>query len=292
MDSFSIAQLAHFSGVKAHTIRIWEKRYGALDPLRSEGNTRRYNGQQLRRLLNLISLIEQGYRISELAAMDDAEIESLIRQLFLQEDKAAMNPFVSQLIAAGVDYNELAFQQILSHCFLLYGVEVCYKELIYPLLRRLGLMWVGNIISPGQEHFISNMIRQKLLTATDALPIPASTGKKWILFLPEDEYHEFGLLYAQYVIRKTGDQVIYLGANVPVETLISVSESVDPSFLLFFLVHRDSSAVVQARLDRLNLNFPDKTIYIGASESKRTGVRLHKGMKWLGGAEDLENNSE
>lgn len=292
MDSFSITQLAQLSGVKAHTIRIWEKRYGALNPLRSEGNTRYYNGEHLRRLLNLVSLIEEGYRISELAAKDDSEIASLILKLLLQEERTELSPFVSQLIAAGVDYRESAFQQILSHCLLRFGVERSYKQLIHPLLTRLGIMWAGNILTPGQEHFISNMIRQKLLTATDALPVPVSIHRKWILFLPEDEYHEFGLLYAQYIIRKAGDQVFYLGANVPLETLESVSESVNASFLLFFLVHRDSLETVQAYLDQLNRKFPDKTIYIGASEDKKKGVRLHKQMKWLSSAEDLENNSQ
>src|SRR5690606_24700500 len=106
MDSFSIAQLAQFSGVKAHTIRIWEKRYGALNPMRSEGNTRHYQGQHLRRLLNLVSLLEKGYRISDLATKSDAEIESLIQELFLKEENTELSPFISQLIAAGVDYNE------------------------------------------------------------------------------------------------------------------------------------------------------------------------------------------
>lgn len=291
MDSFSIAQLAQFSGVKAHTIRIWEKRYGALHPARSEGNTRYYNGQQLRRLLNLVSLLEKGYKISELAAKEDPEIEALVRSLIIQEEKTELSPFIPQLIAAGVDYNEPEFQHILSHCLLRYGVEACYKNLIYPLLRRLGLMWSGNVLSPGQEHFISNMIRQKLLTLIDSIPVPVAEGKRWILFLPENEYHEFGLLYAQYIIRKSGDRVYYLGASVPLETLVSVAESVGPSSLLFFLVHRDSPESIQSHLDILNQHFPLTEIFIGGSEEKKKGLKLHKGMKWLRVAEELENNS-
>lgn len=292
MDSFSIAQLAQFSGVKAHTIRIWEKRYGALNPLRSEGNTRHYQGQHLRRLLNLVSLMERGYRISDLAAKPDAEIERLIQELFLKEESTELSPFISQLIAAGVEYNEWRFQQILSHCMIRYGVENCYKDLIYPLLKRVGLMWAGNILLPGQEHFISNIIRQKLLTATDALPLPASAKRKWLLFLPEDEHHEFGLLYAQYVLRKAGDQVYYLGSNVPLETLISVAESVRPTALFFFLVHRDSAEAYQGYLDQLSRRFPGMDIYIGGDESTKRGLTLSKHMHWMSFAEELENNSD
>src|SRR5690606_17929004 len=136
------------------------------------------------------------------------------------------------------------------------------------------------VLSPGQEHFISNMIRQKLLTVIDSLPIPASGGRRWILFLPENEYHEFGLLYAQYIVRKSGDQVYYLGASVPLETLRSVSESVNPSSLLFFLVHRASPESIQLYLEHLNQHFPHTESYIGAAEAKEKGLKLHKGMKW------------
>ena len=162
MNLFSISQLSQISGIKAHTIRMWEQRYNALKPNRSEGNTRYYDNLQLRRLLNIVSLMNSGYKVSELGVMSDKKLFTLLEQ---QQGKVESDDpedfYISQLIAAGMSYDEQHFEKIFSHCLLRFGLKNAYTHVLYPLLSRIGLMWASNSIPPAQEQFISNIIRQK-----------------------------------------------------------------------------------------------------------------------------------
>ncbi len=145
MNYFSISQLARYSGIKPHTIRMWEQRYNALTPNRSEGNTRYYDNKQLRRLLNIASLLESDYKVSELCKMPDKKLFSLVEEL---PNKTADNDinefFVLQLVSAGMSYDEVSFDKIFSHCLLKYGIKEAYIKVIYPMLHRVGIMWTTN----------------------------------------------------------------------------------------------------------------------------------------------------
>ena len=213
MDLFSISQLSRYSGIKAHTIRMWEQRYNALKPDRSEGNTRYYDNTQLRRLLNIVSLMEGDHKVSELCEMPDKGLFRLINEKVQNSIKTTEKAeyFISQMIAAGMSYDEQHFEKILSSCLVRYGMKKAYTEVLYPMLVRIGLMWEGDSIPPANEHFISNLLRQKLFAAIDSLPPSKATADKWLLFLQENEFHEIGLLFACYLIRLSGRQVIYLG---------------------------------------------------------------------------------
>ncbi len=162
MDQFSISQLSQFSGIKPHTIRIWEQRYKALKPHRSEGNTRYYDGTQLRRLLNIVSLSTTGTKISRLCSMSDEELFQLREEY---EGQAAKNNdyeyFINQLISGGMGYDEANFEKAFSHCLLRFGLQKSYVKVIYPMLNRIGLMWSTNNIPPSQEHYISNLVKTK-----------------------------------------------------------------------------------------------------------------------------------
>jgi hypothetical protein len=242
MNNFSISQLQQFSGIKAHTIRIWEQRYNALTPNRSEGNTRYYDDSQLRRLLNIVSLMDSEYKVSELCLMPDEKLFNLIKSKLVSNSVEASSAayFVSQLIAAGMCYDVAAFEKIFSTSIKKFGIRDTYIKVIYPLLDRIGLMWSCDTMPPAQEHFISNIIRQKLFSAIDELPPAKSLKDTWLLFLPENEFHEIGLLFSYYVIRNAGKRVVYLGSNLPLDTLISAAKDINPSNLLFFLVHNDA----------------------------------------------------
>lgn len=287
MNYFSIAQLAQFSGIKAHTIRIWEQRYHALKPARSEGNTRFYSDLDLKRLLNIVSLTDQ-YRVSELCSMSDKALNNQVGKLYLEKSEKNSNPFVSQLIAAGMEFNESSFQKVFSHCLLRFGVSDTYKDIIYPLLNRLGLMWASDHLPAAHEHFISNMIRQKLLTAIDSLPLSEDHGKKWVLFLPEDEYHEMGLLFAQYVLGLQRQKVFYLGASVPLSTLSLACKNIKPDSLLLFFVHNDLPENINLYLSALTKNFKQSKIYISGHEKLMERVDVGKKITWLRRVEDLE----
>ncbi len=287
---FTISQLQQFSGIKAHTIRVWEQRYNALTPMRSEGNTRYYDNSQLRRLLNIVCLMGVRYKVSQLCVMTDKELFMILEE---QLEKSIVSVggneyFISQLIASGVSFDELHFEKIFSNCLLRMGVKDCYIKIIYPMLNRIGLMWSSGTMSPAQEHFISNIIRQKLFTAIDSLPPSKTSNDTWLLFLPENEYHEIGLLFASYIIRQAGKKVVYLGNNVPCETIVTAVEEIEPTNLLFFLVHNDNPEYSQMYLNTLNKGFKNIKIHLSGNENLIKKLKMGKSNSWIRSVEELE----
>ncbi len=291
MNLFSISQLEQFSGIKSHTIRVWEQRYTALTPTRSKGNTRYYDNSQLRRLLNIVSLMESGYKISELCAMPDnklfALLESELQSTLVKENTHEY--FVSQLIAASTTFDEVHFEKIFSNCLLRLGMRNTYIQVIYPLLVRMGLMWTTDKINPAYEHFCSNLISRKLYAAIDALPPAQSSNSSWLLFLPENEFHETGLLFSHYIIRQAGNKVIYLGNNLPFDTLQSAVEEINPDHLFFFLVHHDRMEDSQDYLNKLKKNFSKKQIHLSGNEKLISQLKTGNKIHWIKSVEDLEN---
>lgn len=290
MNLFTISQLQQYSGIKAHTIRIWEQRYNALRPNRSEGNTRYYDNHQLRRLLNIVSLMESDYKVSELCSMTDQELfRKLDKQILAQPiTDEPSEYYISQLIAAGMCFDESHFDKIFSNCLLRLGVKDCYIKVIYPMISRIGLMWAKDQMPPAQEHFISNLIRLKLYAAMDSLPPPKSSKSSWLLFLPENEFHEIGLLFSNYLIRQNGKKVIYLGSSVPKDSLLSAIKETTPAHLLFFLVHHDHVEYVQDYIDDLKKNLGKTKIHLSGNEKLIKQLDLGKEIHWIQSAEELE----
>ena len=288
MNDFSISDLARYSGIKPHTIRIWEKRYGALQPNRSSGNTRYYDSNQLKRLLNISGLLNTDYKVSELCAMSDKHLTILNGELLHKETPAQAEYFIAQLVAAALTYNESQFALVFSHCLLRYGLKRTYLEVLYPAMVRTGLMWLDDMMPTANEHFISHLIRQKLSTAIDSLPPPKLGSPSWLLFLPENEFHEMGLLMAQYLIRLAGQKVIYLGGNLPASALRSAVSEVMPDNLLLFLVHRDQPSHIQSFLDELNKDLETEKIFLSASPGLIQKLRAGKKVRFLQSPADLE----
>jgi methanogenic corrinoid protein MtbC1 len=291
MDLFSISQLSRFSGIKPHTIRIWEQRYNALRPLRSEGNTRYYDNGQLRRLLNIVSLMDRDHKVSELCSMPDKMLFSLIEETVLSKTSVHPNVeyFITQLIAAGLAYDEHHFEKIFANCLVRFGWKDTYVQVLYPMLSRIGLMWTSDAIPPSNEHFISNLIRQKLFSAIDALPPPAAGAPKWLLFLQEGEFHEIGLLFACYLVRQAGHTVIYLGPDLPYESLVEAGRNTNPAFLLFFIVHQEDTSHINRYLDQLKQAFVSSKIYVAADERMMQDIKPGKKIVWIKSVHDLEN---
>lgn len=288
MDSFSISELERFSGVKAHTIRIWEKRYKALKPARSDGNTRVYDSSQLKRLLNISALLDSDYKISDLCAMPDQELKSLHGKMFEESTAISAEYFISQLIASAVTFDEAQFIHVFSNCLLRYGLKQGYLQVLYPALTRIGLMWMNDSLATANEHFVSNMIRQKLSTAIDSLP-PAKSGTEcWVLFLPENEFHEIGLLMACYLIRLSGQKVIYLGANVPELAVKEAVTSIKPNNILMFYVHNDLPANINDYLDRLNKELSVKHIYVAAKQKMTYPLKKNTKVHFLQSVTELD----
>ena len=290
MNLFSISELQQFSGIKAHTIRVWEKRYNALNPTRSEGNTRYYDNTQLRRLLNIVSLMESDYKVSELCCMTDEMLFKLLEgKLKDSQSSVGTNEyFISQLIAAATSFDEIHFEKIFSNCVLRLGMRNTYLNVIYPLLNRLGIMWSTGTISPAYEHFSSNIIKQKLYSAIDSLPPAKSSRNGWLLFLPENEFHEIGLLFSHYLIRQAGKKVIYLGSNVPFETLLDAVEKTKPEHLFFFLVHHNTPENSQDYIDSLKKYFGKIKIHLSGNEKLINKLKVGKEFNWIRSVEEFE----
>ena len=291
MDLFSISQLSRYSGIKPHTIRIWEQRYDALKPTRSEGNTRYYDSEQLRRLLNIVSLTNTtNYKISELCQMSDKKLFDMINA----EVDRSIRPenqheyYISQLIAGATSFDELHFDKMLMKSLVRYGVKEAYLNVIYPLLVRTGLMWLSDVLSPASEHFMSNLLKQKIFVAIDGLPPAKSTADKWLLFLKEDEFHEIGLLFANYMIRLSGRQVVYLGSNVPLASLTQAIRTIQPEYLLFFVIRNDATDTSENYGRQLTRSFTGKKIYVVGDSQLLSQIHMDEKIQQLRTAEDLE----
>ena len=290
MEHFSISQLAQFSGIKAHTIRAWEQRYDALSPGRSEGNTRFYNNDQLKRLLNIVSLLDYEYKVSELCVKSDQELFQIL------EDKKNGSSsdlkygyYISQLISAGVNYDEVYFEKIFANSLLTFGFKDTYSSVVVPMLKRLGLMWITNRMPPAQEHFVSNLIRQKLFVAIDSLPPPKQEKGTAVLFLPEDEFHEIPLLFAHFILRYHEVKSIYLGANLPLHSLLESIKVIEPDYLLLFLIHQDVPEDVDRYIQKY-LDVHSKDIIIAGNITLMKKLKKDKEgkIKFINSINDLE----
>lgn len=287
MDHFSISELSRLSGIKPFTIRIWEKRYNALTPDRSDGNTRYYDNQQLRRLLNIASLLELDHKISYLSGLSDSALFRMIQEQLIRPRGGLEGVFISQLISAGFNYDEPHFTSIFAQCLTRYGMIGTYINVLYPMLQRIGILWSSNTINPSNEHFITNLLRQKVLTAIDLLPSPKSDAETWLLFLPENEFHETGLLIAHYLIRLSGRKSVYLGANVPLDALSDAAGTVKPDNVLLFVVHKDDPTDLQAYLQKLAASLKSVRVYVAGNELFRM-LKPARRMQFLGSVDALQ----
>lgn len=232
MNAFTIKDLETISGIKAHTIRIWEQRYGFLKPQRSDTNIRYYCNEELKTILNIALLNKHGFKISQIDKMTPAEIAGKI--LELRSTDAIHERIVNELITRMVDIDIYGFECALNSFIDEHGIEATVIEIIFPFLEKIGILWQTGHIMPAQEHFVSGIIRQKLIVAIDQVPTSCH-GKSVLLFLPEGEHHELGLLFLQYLLKKRKTRIIYLGANVPTLDVESVIETVKPEMAFIHL---------------------------------------------------------
>lgn len=287
MDRFTISQLGQYSGVRPHTIRAWETRYKAFRPGRSKGNTRQYDGKQLRRLLTIVSLMEAGYKISELGSLPDERLFGLLEARYPDAGNETDAFYISQLISAGMDFDEARFEKAFSHCLVRYRIKGLYLRVLLPMIDRIGMLWKCNKASPAHEHFISNLLRQKFFTAIDGAPAPGVGSEKWLLFLPENEFHELGLLFSHTLIRLSGQQSVYLGANVPWEALQTAIGAIRPDHLLLFLVNNDQPKTIRKYLLGLDNYFTGRRIHIAGNVHLLEQMKMNKRTACLRTVDDL-----
>ena len=265
MSSYSIKDLEQLSGIKAHTLRIWEQRYNFISPKRTDTNIRYYNDRDLKLILNVSLLRENGYKISKIAEMEPQQMTQAV--LSITEKSDNFPDQIHTLVLSMIDLDEERFEKILSTNILQNGFENTMLGIIFPFLNRIGVLWQTGSISPAHEHFISNLIRQKLIVAIDGCYVSSKEVKnKYLLFLPEGELHEISLLFCHYIIKSRKNKVVYLGQNVPLSDLASTYDTYQPDFLVGVLTCAPPQGKVQKYVDQLGESFPQSKIFLSGQQ--------------------------
>ncbi len=277
MGKYSIKELEQLSGIKAHTIRIWEKRYLLIEPERTKTNIRFYSDNDLKKIISVSVLNSNGLKISKITKLSPEEINQRVFELGEQNDNIAI--YIEQMIVAMIDLEEEKFERLLGSLTLKYGFEKVMIEIVYPFLEKIGVLWLTNNITPAQEHFISLLIRQKIIVAIDALPLAPKTAKKAVLFLPENELHEIGLLFYYYIAKKLNIRTYYLGQTVPYSSLKSIFEEHKPEILISSLTTGPKPNELQSYLDKLSIDFNTATILLSGNALTKSSVNPSKNIR-------------
>ena len=265
MAKYSIKDLEHLSGIKAHTLRIWEQRYNLINPKRTDTNIRYYDQNDLKLVLNVSLLKENGFKISKIADMSTEEMFEEVKRV--SEKTTSFADQIYALTLAMIDLDEQRFEKIISTNTLKIGFERTMMNVISPFLSKIGIMWITDSINPAQEHFISNLIRQKLMVAIDGqYPTLDDNAKRYMLFLPDGELHELSLLFANYLIRARHNKVIYLGQSMPTHDLSMAYEVYKPDYLLTVITSRPADMTAKQYLEKLSELFPESEILVSGNQ--------------------------
>ncbi len=272
MGQYSIKDVEVLSGIKAHTLRIWEKRYDFLKPLRTDTNIRYYDDRQLRLILNISTLNRKGFKISRIAHMSEPELNA---ELLRSNDDTDTDDQTDMLIRAMIDFEAEAFERVINQLTNKFGFEDTCIRLFFPFMMRTGVLWTAGTIRPAQEHFVTNLLRRKLLAAIDRVQTPLKAdAKKYVLFLPESENHETLLLFTEYLLRLRGQRVIYLGSDVPIEDLVYVRDAFQPDVLVTYISIEQETISTQEYLRQLAEMYPHTRILAGGARLAQPDLKL------------------
>lgn len=273
MANYSIKDLENFTGIKAHTIRIWEKRYNIVKPKRTCTNIRYYDDNDLKKLLNVSILNRHGLKISNIANYNEDSMTEKI--LNYSQSKNDIETQIEGLILAMVDLDEQNFEKIFNNTVIKIGFEEAILKLMYPFFEKIGILWQIGTINPAQEHFISNLLRQKLIAAADGIVNKTSSkSRNFVLFLPEGEHHELGLIFLHYLLKKYQHKVYYLGESVPIDGLIEVCRIKKVDFLITSIATSLSNQDIKVYLYSLSDLFSQQIIYLSGLRLKSIDFEL------------------
>lgn len=236
-NQFSIKDLENLTGIKAHTIRIWEKRYNLLQPKRTDTNIRYYDLASFQKLLNVSYLNQNGYKISKIAEIDEKEIPNLVRQIAAEGNLESHT--INAFKLAMLNFDQMLFYNTYDAALKEKSFDDVFYDVFIPLLTEIGLLWQTDTITPAHEHFITVLIRQKILINTENIKpkVTNDSTKTFVLYLPEDEIHELGIMFVNYQLIKKGYQSIFLGFSVPKDSLLDLQKYYkDITYVSYFTV--------------------------------------------------------
>lgn len=253
MNAFTIKDLENLSGIKAHTIRIWEQRYHFLKPHRTDTNIRYYSNDELKTVLNIALLNKYGFKISHIDRMQPQEIREKI--LTLGDARAIQERIINDMVQEMVDLEIEKFEKIIANYITAKGIERAVIQIIFPFLEKIGILWQTGHVNPAQEHLVTNIIRQKLIVGIETTVSHIKLDKTFLLFLPEGEHHELGLLFMYYILKSRGAKILYLGANVPVKDVEHVIKLKNPDIIFIHLTATASNFNFEKFLNNVQLRF-------------------------------------
>lgn len=250
MALFSIKDVETLSGIKAHTLRIWEQRYQIINPKRTDTNIRYFTEEDLKKIINIALLNKKGVKISKIAKMSVLELERSLSEF--HEDQFGVGPNNDVLTMAMLEMDEYKFDKVLNLNTEQIGFENTMMEVVYPFLEKVSLLWITGGITPVQEQFVSNLIRRKILSAIDTTPWPnGQTKKKFLLYLPPGEKQELTLLFFHYLLRKRWHQVWYLGKNISYQDLKDAYQICNPDFVFTIVSESFINEPIQRYVERI-----------------------------------------
>lgn len=261
MQTYSIADLEKLSGIKSHTIRIWEKRYNIVSPERTDTNIRAYNDDQLKKILNISFLINNGLKISKIASLSLDELSSKVLSLTSSTDsfEAQINDFV----ICSLQFDEPLFENTYNGLRKNHTLSYIYENIFIPTLRRIGALWSSGELFPAQEHFLSNLIKQKFYHAIEDADSKIKMGKKAYLFLPPWEDHDFALLYSNMVLKENGYDVVNVGKTISFDSILQCIEKIKPDILFTTFIVGQKVTLLQKFCDDLYNHSKTKLFFAG-----------------------------
>ncbi|MDQ6610567.1 MAG: MerR family transcriptional regulator [Bacteroidota bacterium] len=275
MQNFSIRDIELLTGIKAHTLRIWEQRYQFFKAQRKQSNQRFYSNEDLKKLLCIAFLYHNGWKISRIDALKEEEIAAEVRKA--DSEAISYKTYLQMLLAAAIDFNEAAFLGVLNLLTEKIGFERLVVDVCYPYLQRVGLLWDTNNVIPAQEHFSSYLIQNRIISETEKYAAFQKGVPEIILFCPEKEHHELPLLFINYLLRKKGWQVLYLGGNIKTEDLKDAAQLPGIRYLYLHLLTNFTGIGIDDYFESLRKTFPDKMIIAsgkGIENSQRHFVQF------------------
>ncbi len=282
MNHFTIKDIENLSGIKAHTLRIWEQRYQLFIPKRKESKHRYYDNEDLKHILRISQLYHNGVKISKIAQLPASSIRSMAMEQYIGKQNA--DAYIHRLIEASIDFDEERFEELFEQALKQFGLEVTIIDVMYAFLERIGLLWLTDHVIPAQEHFASNIIKRKIISALDALKTkPSPSSGTYVLFTPEGEQHEIPLLLNHYLMKASGKKCIYMGVDVPFDDIDIYVKLKNPKYLYFHAITHLYEQPMDDLLKQLKQKFSQQEIIMSGPLTKEVtldiqGVTLLRSM--------------
>jgi len=277
MDKYSIDEFSKITGLNKILIRTWENRYSFVKPHRTSTNIRYYDDSMIVKTLRYSALVDAGFKMSVLTKLGSKQIDSLINDALNNNNNTNKHSlYISKIIESSISFNQLLFHNTYEKCIKNIGIIACYKHVLLEALNRIGILWLNNQISPTQEHFLSELIKTKIYKEIEKIGFKKLSKENWVLFLPKNELHDIGLLFAYLSLKMNGHNVVYLGQNLPHSLLLSLKDKNKIDNILFSIVSNTSKLDLIETTNFLETHFSESKIHAIINENLITEERFQK----------------